>query len=149
MLPKTDDEINFILEQVNGVIIVLSFCLLTVLFVYLFVEVRRRKLSWQDAFSINIPIGMSLALALLTEEVGVLILRGAIFTWRRFGGEAVGPMTETQRLLLLAGTILCAFGILWLTRILSRPMFGDWPWLVAAGLSGLYLSQAFVWHYYF
>lgn len=148
MLGQSDDDLNFILERINGVIIVQSFCLLIVLLVYLYWEIRLGKMSWRDIFMARIPIGMSLALALLTEEIGILTLRGAIYAWRRFGGgETASPMNRSERISLLVGTLICAVGILWLTRILSRPMFGDWPWLVAAGLSAVYLSQAFVLHY--
>ena len=81
---------------------------------------------------------MALAFALLFDKLGVLMTRVAVWLWRRFGnGLTAGPMNDIQIYLLLIGTPLSAIGLLWLIRLLSRPMYGDWPWTVTAIIAGL------------
>lgn len=148
MLGQSEIDLNFLLESVNGVILLQSACLLTVLMIYLLTEAKRFRLTWWQAIK-HPPIGMTLAAALVVQETGVMLLRGAIFSWRRFGSGETMSMNHTEHLVLLVGTFLSAAGLLWLTRILSSPLFGDWPWLITAVLSTIYIFTAVTLHYYF
>jgi len=151
MLGQENPEMNFILETVNGVVLILSISLLLVLTFYIASKLRQNNQPLRRVLA-NGPMRatvLALALALLFDKLGVLLTRVAVFTWRRFGnGLTGGPMNEIQIYLLLIGTPLSAIGLLWLIRILSRPMYGDWPWTVTAIVAGCYLAVTFWQHYH-
>lgn len=149
MLGRENAELNFILETANGVVLILSFPLLMVLTIYL----KRRFSHAPDhpvyQFKLAVPSAVSLAVALYVDKLGMLLTRLSVWTWRQFGaGVSGGPMNEAQHHLLLVGTLLSAVGALWLIRVISRPMFGNWPWIASAVASIIYLIVA-LGNYYF
>ena len=147
MLGQGNLELNFILETVNGVVLILSFPLLIVLTLYLVAKYRQPDRPLRPVPGV-LPVAISLASALLIDKLGVLLTRLAVWTWRRFGaGESGGPMNEWQHYILLAGTVMSAIGCLWLIRILSRPMYGELPWSISTLLAGIYVLQRMIEHY--
>jgi hypothetical protein len=147
MLGQNNADLNFFLERVSAVIIIQSLCLLIVLFFYLVSEVRRRGVPWLKTFA-GMPLGMGLALAMTTQETGAFVLRVAVYVWRRSGhAEAGVAMNYPEHIALLIGTVLGCAGVLGLTLVLSRPLFGHWPWLVSVSLIAAYLAQAYLLHY--
>jgi hypothetical protein len=96
-----------------------------------------------------VPTVLALALSLYLDKLGVLMTRVSVWTWRRFGDGLVGgPMNDTQIYLLMIGTPLSAIGLLWLVRILSRPRFGNWPWVVSSVLAAIYVVAAVTRHWW-
>jgi hypothetical protein len=90
---------------------------------------------------------LALALALYLDKLGVLMTRVSVWTWRRFGDGLVGgPMNDAQLYLLLVGTPLSAIGLLWLIEILSRPRYGNWPWLACVAITLIFLIATFALH---
>jgi len=141
MLKAGSPELNFILETINGVVLILSFPLLIVLTIYIISKIRQQKQPLHQAL-VNAPNStvLALALALYLDKVGVLVTRVAVWTWRHFGdGLKGGPMNDTQVHALLAGTALSAVGLLWLIGILSRPRYGNGPWLACITVTAIYL----------
>jgi len=148
MLGQNHADLNFFIERVTLVIIIQSFCLLVVLFTYLGSEIRRRGKPWFRIFTC-MPLGMSLALAMMLDEIGIFIIRIAVFVWRRSGNAEAGiPLNYAEQLALVVGAAIGGVGVLWLTLVLSRPLFGNWPWLVSAGLVAAYLAQSYALHYF-
>lgn len=140
MREPTPTDLNFVLETVNGVVAILTFFLLIFLTMYLFSELRRRHLAWR-ALMMSLPIGMSLALALYVEKVGALLTRVVVWVWRRLGaGGAGGPMSHVQLQAMLLGAVLMAIGLLMLIRVLSKPRFGNWPWIVSGCITVGYVA---------
>lgn len=152
MLGTANPEMNFILETVNGVVLILSFTLLIVLTGYIVAKFREQKVPVHQVL-MSVPAAhtvLALALALYLDKLGVLMTRMAVWTWRRFGDGLVGgPMNDAQIYLLMIGTPLSAIGLLWLVRILSRPRYGDWPWMVSSALATIYLVAAVARHLWF
>lgn len=154
MLGQTNLEMNFILETVNGVVMILSAFLLVCLTLYLIMQIRRYKLPWNfvlgmapTAVPATVLAAVVLGAALYVEKTGMLLTRLAVFSWRRFGnGEAGGSMNVTEREVLMAGTILSAVGALWLIRILSKPVLGEWPWIVSTIIGAGYVTIAVAVH---
>jgi len=69
---------------------------------------------------------------LYVEKTGSFMTRAAVWVWRLTTG-GIEPFTETEKGFLFAGSFLSGVGILLLIRILSRPRFGEWPW-IASGI---------------
>lgn len=152
MLNAGNPELNFVLETVNGIVLILSFPLLIVLTHYIIAKLRQRKQPMRRMLlSVPaVPTVLALALALYLDKLGVLMTRLAVWTWRRFGnGLTGGPMNDAQEYLLLIGTPLCAIGLLWLIAILSRPRFGNWPWLASAGMAAMFMVATVTRHLWF
>ncbi|WP_187399363.1 hypothetical protein [Bradyrhizobium paxllaeri] len=142
---REHSEVNFYLEMINGTSVILIAVLLAFLVTYIKAELHRRDLSWRDLF--DYPAGLSLALSITVAAFGFALTRGSLWVWRQFGsGE---QMSEWQLHLALIGSAITSLGILWMIRVLSRPRFGDWPWIAAGSATLLYAAINAVGHYGF
>lgn len=128
-----------LLDTMNGVITIMSAALIVILTAYLIS--RRREINF---LAVSLPIGMSLALAIYVREMGSLLTRLVLWAWLRVGGVSL-PATGIQASLMLIGAFGMIFGLLWLIAILSRPQWGDWPWLATAAAAIVYLFHAAGW----
>lgn len=125
------------LEILNGVGVILAVCFLIFLTVYLAREHKARNLRLWDWF-FRLPPSMHLVVAIYVFDLGVVVRAGVIWIWRRF--FAGGDMTLTQLSLLLFGAGIIAIGSLCKIRAISKPTFGNWPWVAALGIVLLYLA---------
>jgi hypothetical protein len=132
------ERLNFILEQANGSTSVLTFALLVFLTFYLCDWLHYKKMNFLAAFFVGLPPAIALASILYLEKVGTLMTRLVALVWRMTGGGKT-PFTLVQTYFLLAGAIVTAIGLLLMIRLLTMPRFGNWPWLVSAGLAGVFL----------
>lgn len=125
------------LEILNGVGVILSMCFLVFLTVYLGREHYARNLKFRDWF-FRLPPSMHLVVAIYVFDLGVVLRTGTIWIWRRF--FASGDMSLLQLLLLLFGAAVIGIGSLCKIRAISKPSFGNWPWVAALVLVVFYLA---------
>jgi hypothetical protein len=121
-------HLNFTLEVVNGSISILSFFLLFFLGIYLIYDIRREGFSVKIFFLMSTAV--SLVVALFVEKLGTLTTRTVVWAWRAQGGAV--PFTKVEDFFLILGAVFSATGIVMMVRVLSRPRFGDWPWMTAS-----------------
>lgn len=143
---EAHDNLNFLLESINGVILLQAACLLLVLVAYLLSELgkNRKQSRWENFLRSR---GMALAAALIIQESGVMFTRGTIFAWRKLWDGEAAMLGRIDYMFIVLGTCMSAIGLIWLTKILSRPMFGHWPWVTTTMLSLAYVAWAVVSHY--
>ncbi len=136
-------KLNFTLEVINGAVSILIFFLLVWIAFHLF-DRRRFFKSWW-ALALGIPGGLSLAFYLGVEQSGTLLTRVVVWVWRMTGGSV--PFSSVQNGLLILGAVSTGLGILLIIRLLSRPRFGDWPWLTAFFVSiGYVIVRSLIHH---
>lgn len=125
------------LEMLNGVGVILAVCFLAFLTVYLAREHKARDLRFRDWF-FRLPPSMHLVVAIYVFDLGVVVRAGVIWIWRRFFSG--GDMSLIQLALLLVGAGIIAIGSLCKIRAISKPSFGNWPWVASTGLVVFYLA---------
>lgn len=125
------------LEMLNGIGVILAVCFLVFLTVYLAREHKARDLRFRDWF-FRLPPSMHLVVAIYVFDLGVVVRAGVIWMWRRFFSG--GDMSLMQLMLLLFGAAIIALGSLCKIRAVSKPSFGNWPWLASLALVLVYLA---------
>jgi hypothetical protein len=120
-------QLNFTLEIINGSISILTFFLLFFLSVYLVSHIRREGFTWKTFLWMS--TAASLVVALFIEKTGTLATRTVTWAWRSRGGNL--PFTSIEDFFLIVGAILTVIGLIMMIRVLSRPRFGNWPWMVS------------------
>ncbi len=125
-------NLNFILEQINGSVSLLTFFFLCWCSWYLWEFFSYRGTYSLRTALVGLPPAIGLAVILYVEKTGSLMTRGAVWVWRTTTG-GMEIFSKFEMLFLFSGAILSAFGMLLLIRILSRPRFGEWPW-IASGI---------------
>lgn len=121
------ERLNFTLELINGSIAILSFFLLFFLTTYLVSDIKREGFSFKTFFWMS--TAASLVVSLFIEKTGTFATRTVIWLWRTNGGGVV--FDQTQDFFLIFGSLLTTAGLVMMIRVLSRPRFGNWPWMVS------------------
>jgi len=127
------------LQITNGTVIIQVASVLAVLIFYVFDQKQLRGMTWRQCIA-DPSAGIALALPLIGVNCGILITRGSVYTWRHMGGAA--PLGQSQRVLVLIGTIITALALLWLVRVLSRARFGEWPWIATGSAALAYVAYS-------
>lgn len=128
-------ELNFFLQVANGAIAMLTFFLLFFLFVYLHYDIRRDGFKFKTFFLMS--TAASLVVTIAIEKLGTFFTRLAVWIWRGHGG--VDAFSTTENALFVLGAMLTAFGLVLMIRVLSRPRFGDWPWMFSVTMAAIYV----------
>lgn len=135
---------SLMLELINGGAMVLSMFFLVFLGMYLWREVRARKLTLNDWVHGRFPVSINLAIAILVFDFGALIRAHVIWVWRSFyGAEDFGSI---QAISLTIGAAFMVVGALCKIRAVTRLTFGDWPWLASAVTALVFLSTTIYFH---
>lgn len=132
------ENLNFILEQVNGVISLLTLSLLGFLTFYLWDWLNYRRTTPARAIARGLPLAIALASLLLLDKLGTLVVRATVWSWRT-STEGKVPFTETETIFLLLGASIISASLLLLVRLLTRPRFGDWPWVASPVVAAVYV----------
>jgi hypothetical protein len=119
---------NLPLELLNGAGMVLEGVFLTLMLIYLWRETHRRGLTWRAWFG-GLPPSMHFAVAVIVFDGGVLVRTAAVWVWRRFYGA--GDFGAWFLAAIGLATLLIVVGSLCKIRAISRPDYGDGPWLLA------------------
>lgn len=134
-----DDVVNPVqaLEWLNGGGLVLAVSFLFLISLYLFKESRRRKLTPLDWLHGKIPPNMHFAVAIAVCDAGIGMRSGLIWGWRKF--FAGGPFGKFGITMLAISAALIAIGFVCKIRSISRPDWGDGPWLAAVAALAVFL----------
>lgn len=116
------------LELINGAGAILDACFLLLIGFYLVKEHRRRGLAFSDWLG-GLPPSMHFAVAVAACDAGILLRTSSSWVWRRF--YAAGPFPSWLLALLILGGVGIVVGMLCKIRSISRPDYGDAPWLIA------------------
>src|SRR5271165_6552563 len=132
---------NLPLEILDGGGAILGFFYLVWAANYLRRETSRRHLGFSDWFNGLLPPSMHLVVAIFVFDLGVFIRTTVMWVWRMRGAKDFGPIEIG--LLGFGGAVVIA-GALCKIRAITKPDFGDGPWLAAAGAVALFVI-ATVW----
>lgn len=116
---------QFLLEVLNGTWGVAAFSLGVVCWMYLFHEMISLAAwrPWRWSQGMRVAINVSLVAA------GVWITRSVIYYWRHIG--AAEHFSSGQLYALIVGGAVGTVGFVLLIREISRPLFGNAPWILS------------------
>lgn len=135
---KVPSDPNRVFEVLNGVQVLLIFFFIIFLMSYLIAAANRDELTFYT-WAKSVPLKYQVAISLLVAHIGYGAIRLAAWLWR-FNGAGEFTMFETH--LLTGGILLSTVGVLCMIRVFTKPFYGNWPWLLAAVSSILYLALA-------
>lgn len=138
------ETLSFILELLNGTSSILVFFLLVWLSFHLYDRHSEDGIGIV-ASVLGMAGGVSLALYLYVEQAGLFLTRAVVFNWRING--AMYPFTFSQNIIFGLGAFMVSSGILLMIRLLSRPRFGEWPWVMTAAVTSLFVVIRTAIHY--
>lgn len=141
------ENLNFILEQLNGATSILTFCLLVFLTFYLWDWLDYKSTTPLHAILIGLPPAIALAAILYIDKIGTLMTRATAWVWRMTTGGTV-PFGAIETGFLIGGGAVTTVSTLLMINLLTRPRFGPWPWRASALLVGGYVTLstlAFLW----
>lgn len=128
------------LELLNGAGMVLEFCFLSLMALYLWKETRRRNLGFFEWSHGHLPPSMNFAIAVMVCDGGVWVRAVVIWAWRRiFGG---GDFSNWQAAALAFGALLIVTGSLCKIRAISKPEYGNMPWVLAAVATVIFVTAS-------
>jgi hypothetical protein len=139
------EKLKFALEVVNGATVILGCFLIAWLSFHLYDMIHARGEVRIKSVLLGVAGGVSLAGYLLIEQVGIVLNRLMIWLWRMSG--AAIPFTDAQDTTFGLGAFLIGVGILLMIRLLSRPRFGEWPWIIAGIVTASYIATRTIIHY--
>ncbi len=125
-----------LLELLNGAAVVPGLIVIALLTRYIVKEAKRRglhPLNWG-----RFPPGMNLVLAMFLFVIGVWGEKVSKWAWRAFGA---GPFGISLTASLIFFGFLIIIGLLCKIRALTRPDFGNWPWLASAAVTALVIGM--------
>jgi len=115
---------GFLLELVNGNWGIAASSLAIICAVYLIHETLSRGMpSWH--WRRKITMGMRVAIAMLTLSAGVAIRSAEVYLWRAMSGE----LPDLSQFWLIVGSGIALMGFLCCIREISRPLYGNRPWI--------------------
>jgi hypothetical protein len=125
-------SIDKVLELANGEWVIVCLCLLAFLIYYLLHVGRAYKLLTVRRV-IRLPMGMRLAIGIAVVCVG-MISRSAPIWYDRFTHDGVLTSISMMEKALLIGTAISITGFCCIMRVVTRPMLGNWPWMLTLAL---------------
>lgn len=129
------------LELINGDGMLTSGFFLLLIGIYLARETVRRKLHARD-WLFRLPVSMHFAVAVAIHDLHVFGKDALIWHWRRFGGA--GPFDAWQISALGALGLIGVIGGLCKIRAISRPDYGDGPWLFVLGATVAFMAVSLI-----
>lgn len=133
---------NLPLELLNGGGMVVEFFFLGWMIRYLWNETTRRKLTWRTWLAGHLPPSMNFAVSVIVFDIGVWIRSVDIWVWRRFFGAA--DFNQPMILILAGGAVAILLGSLCKVRAITKPDFGNVPWLVSAGATAVFVAASVI-----
>lgn len=131
---------DFFLEVLNGNWSLAAIALTIICAIYLlhelaaeFAKSGRGDLSWRA----RLTLGMRVALAVMTLSVGVAIRSLEVTRWRIMDG---GDPSKLNQAWLGVGGTMALLGFLCCIREISKPLYGDRPWLYTLAAMVIYTA---------
>lgn len=129
---------DFLLELLNGNAGIASVALVILCILYLSHETLalgvREAWHWESLQSRRIRV----ACAIMILSLGSSIRSWEIVRWRMAGSLPDG----LDHRAITTGAVVALIGFLWLIREISKPLFGNAPWLCVLGAMMLYTGWA-------
>lgn len=133
--------VNFLLQTVNGVVVILTTLALLFLLLYVLEPRHRRGTWWYDILH-PLP-GPALAQPMIVIKLGWLLTRAPIWLWRMFTGGAETGFSVYIQYCIVAGAVVSSIGFVWLIKLISRGRYGHWPWQMSSALITVYALASF------
>lgn len=132
--------LEYYMETLNGVFVILLANACIWLTYYIFEQKRIHSVSLIKVTTEDGPLGVRLAIPMLTLKFG-LLLRAVIWGWVELG-PGHKDLQLSEFLIVVFGSLLVVAGFLCLIRVLTKPRFGSWPWLVVGAVVLMYVVVA-------
>lgn len=136
-------NVNNVLAMVNGAMIIVVASLIVCLVAYVRLLCSTFKITTRELIRGPIPLGIKLALPMITIKMGAMMALLMAWSWRLFGD---GPMPDIMIVVLMTGVSILIDGGLWLIRVLTHYRYGEWPWLTTAALVIVYVFGSILWY---
>lgn len=109
---------------------------------YLWVETRRRKLTFWHWLNFSLPPSMGFIIAVIISDFASWIRAVVIWIWRRFYSSGDYPLWQTE-FLVLAG-IIGVVGGLCKVRSVTKPDYGDKLWLLCLAFVIIFIGASLI-----
>lgn len=138
-----NSELNFILELVDGTVLITAFGAAVFISIYILdcYRASHRKLI---AFLCSAPIGARLAMSMLGVKVGAVLLVGGLLA-SRFQNQKINAVELS---VVCVGILMLVMAMLWITRVLTQPVHGEWPWVTTTLATILYMATMMLGHFH-
>lgn len=137
-----NNNLNFVLELVDGTVLIAALSAAIFILIYIFDSYRSSKQSLFYYFR-HAPMGVRLAMPMLMVKVGAVLLVGALLSSRFRDQKIIGLELAT----VMFGIVMLVFALLWVTRVLTEHLYGEWPWVTTTLITLLYIVAMMVWHF--
>lgn len=138
-----DERLSFTLEVINGDWALLAFILMLMCAFYLGHEMLARHISlWHPR---SWEQGMRVATAIGAMSTGVFMTRIVIYSWRHYFEAAA--FSHVQAGTLIVGATIGTVGFVCAIREISKPLYGDWPWVLSIVLLAMMTGYTLISHY--
>jgi hypothetical protein len=115
---------GFLLELLNGNWGIAAAALTIICGIYLSHEAVARRIPLWDRE--RMTLGMRVSVGLFFLSLGVAIRSAEVYFWRRLGGDNLGDLSQGW---LILGSGIALVGFLCCIRVISRPLYGNRPWI--------------------
>lgn len=136
-----NNNLNFVLELVDGTVLIAALSASIFISIYILDSYRASGRSLIK-YLYNAPIGVRLAMPLLLVKVGAVLLVGALLS-SRFREQRITPLELS---IVMFGIVMLVFALVWMTRVLTETIYGEWPWITTTMATILYLVSMTIWH---
>jgi hypothetical protein len=133
-----------VLSLVDGTILITAFSAAVFISMYILENYRASGRSSLIKYLYYAPLGVRVALPILSVRVGAVLLVGALLS-SRFRDQKINSLEIT---IVLLGIILLVVGLIWMTRVLTKHIYGEWPWVTTTLITISYIMIMLVWHFH-
>jgi hypothetical protein len=138
-----NSEVNFVLELVDGTVLITALSAAIFILIYIFDSYRASGRSLINYLR-NAPIGVRLAMPLLLVKVGAVLLVGALLS-SRFRDQHI---TTLELSIVMFGIVMLVIALVWMTRVLTETFYGEWPWVTTTLATIFYIVTMMLWHFH-
>lgn len=142
ILGNPDFVVPLLLELFNGISVILEGIFLLWGLRYLYLETRRRGLRVRDWFLFRLPPSMNFIIAVLVFDVASWMRSLVVWSWRRIYNS--GDFTQWHSGMLVAAGLIGFIGALCKIRAVTKPDYGDQPWLMCLALVVMFVALSIV-----
>lgn len=135
-------ELNFVLELVDGTVLITALSAAIFLLIYIFASYRASGRPLIN-YLYNAPIGVRLAMPMLLVKVGAALLVGALLS-TRFREQHI---TTIELPIIITGIVTLVLALVWVTRGLTESVYGEWPWATTTLATMFYIAAMMLWHF--
>lgn len=136
-------ELNFVLSLVDGTVLITAFSAVVFIMMYIFDSYKASGRKSLIRYLYHAPMGVRVALPILSVRMGAILLVGALLS-SRFHDQKINSVELAG---VLLGIVLLVLGLIWMTRVLTLHIYGEWPWVITTSATLLYIVAMLIWHF--